>query len=136
MSDSPYNRRATDFKKHDIEAMIAAEDDPKQRSFLIVLNSINNSLMANTTVTTNLSTQFGEHLERFEEKVAEDARLLNQGKGAWKVAAWVLGAAQSIVVALALFAAKDISSIHEELVAGKNTDMRIEARLEKLEARK
>ena len=136
MNETPYARRATDSKKHDIEAMIAEENDPKQRSFLIILNSINNALIANTVATSGLSQKFDEHLTKFEEKVEEDSRMLNQGKGAWKVAAWVLGIAQSVVVALAMFAAKDLASIHEELIAGRMADSRLEVRLEKLEQKK
>jgi hypothetical protein len=124
------------MKRHDIEAMIAEENDPKQRSFLIILNSINNSLVANTQVTASLNNKFEEHLERFEQKVEEDAELLNQGKGAWKVAAWVLGAAQSVVIAAIVYAANDIKAIHTALHEGQLTDARIEARIERLESKK
>jgi hypothetical protein len=137
-----FNRRSSDSKKYDIESMIAEENDPKQRSFLIVLNSINNSLVANTVATSGLSVKFDEHLSKFEKKVEEDAQLLNQGKGAWKVAAWVLGSAQAILISLATFASNDLSSIHRSmadaksaLVAAQIVDARIESRVEKLEDR-
>lgn len=136
MSEVTFNRRASDIKRHDIESMIAEENDPKQRSFLIILNSINNSLVANTQVTANLSKQFEDHLKTFEDKVAEDAELLNQGKGAWKVAAFVLGGMQAIVVSAAVYAANDIKAIHTAIHEGQLTDARIEARIERLESKK
>lgn len=136
MTEQAYNRRASDTKRHDIEAMIAEENDPKQRSFLIILNSINNSLVANTAVTANLSKQFEEHLQKFEDKVEEDEKLLNQGRGAWKVAAWVLGTMQAAVLAAAIYAANDIKAIHDALHEGQLADARIAARVERLEAKK
>lgn len=130
------DRRATDRKKHDIEAMIAAENDPKQRAFLIVLNSINQSLEANTVVTSHLSSKFDSHLTAFEEKVKADAELLNQGKGAWKVIAWVLGGAQALLIGLAGFAATDLSAIHKDLNEGKRLDAQLDARVKSLEQKK
>lgn len=131
-----FNRRSSDVKRHDIESMIAEENDPKQRSFLIILNSINNSLVANTQATAGLSQKFEEHLTKFEQKVEEDAELLNQGKGAWKVAAWVLGGMQALVLAAAVYAANDIKAIHVAIHEGQLTDARIEARIDKLETKK
>ncbi|OXE36893.1 MAG: hypothetical protein CGW95_04730 [Phenylobacterium zucineum] len=136
MTDLPYARRATDSKRHDIEAMIAEENDPKQRAFLIILNSINVALMANTSATAGLSQKFDDHLTTFEEKVAADAEILNQGKGMWKVIAWGLGAAQAVVVALAVYAANDLDAIHKAIQAGHDEDIRMELRIKNLEEKK
>jgi len=135
MSDS-FARRSTDSKRHDIEAMIAAENDPKQRAFLIILNSINHALMANTSATAGLSQKFDEHLTKFEEKVEADAVILNQGKGMWRVIAWVLGAAQAIIMALAVYAANDLTAIHAALDRQHEDDVRMELRIKNLEEKK
>ena len=133
MSDLPFARRATDSKRHDIEAMIAEENDPKQRAFLIILNSINHALMANTSATAGLSQKFDDHLTTFEQKVAADAEILNQGKGMWKVIAWGLGAAQAVVIALAVYAANDLKALHLAIQTGHDMDVRLESRIERIE---
>jgi uncharacterized protein CbrC (UPF0167 family) len=108
-----FNRRASDLKMHDIESMIAEENDPKQRSFLIILNSINNSLVANTSATSELSKNFSDHLKEFEAKVAADAKIMNEGRGMWKVAAWLIGVAQAVVLAGGMKLVSELGGIHE-----------------------
>ena len=127
------NRRATDKRVHNIEEMIAEENDPRQRSFLIVLNSINNSLLANTRTITEVSGKLDAHLTAFEAKSAEDTALLNKGRGAWKIIAWVLGIAQMGVFAAYVAITSDLKNIHQELVTGALNDARIEARIANLE---
>lgn len=131
-----FNRRATDRKLLDIEAMIAAEDDPKQRSFLICLNSINASLMANTSATAQLASQFQEHIEAFEEKVVADEKIMNQGRGAWRVLAWVFGIAQAIVTSAIVYAASDLRDVHAAIQAGQIVDAKMDARISTLEKSK
>lgn len=106
------NRRLSNSKANDIESMIAEENEPKQRAFLIILNSINNSLMANTNTTSDVAIKLDEHLSRFEAKSAADAELLNQGRGAWKILAWVLGVAQIGVLAACTSVISDLKEIH------------------------
>lgn len=127
------NRRASDNRAHNIEDMIAEENDPKQRAFLIVLNAINQSLLANTRTIRDISEKLDDHLTNFEEHAAEDAAMQNKGKGAWKVAAWVLGAAQIAGLATWTTVSSDLKSIHETLQAGQVTDARIEARVLNIE---
>lgn len=127
------NRRATDKRFHNIEKMIAEENDPRQRSFLIVLNSINNSLVANTKTISDVSDKLDAHLTAFEEKSAEDTALLNKWRGAWKVIAWALGLAQMGVLAAYVSITTDLKTIHAELVQGSLTDARIEQRISVLE---
>jgi len=133
MTDTPFARRATDSKQHEIEEMIAEENDPKQRAFLIILNSINRALVANTSATAGLSQKFDDHLTKFEEKVEADAEILNQGKGMWRVIAYGLGAAQAVVIALAVYAANDLKALHDELQKGHDMDLRLESRIEHIE---
>ena len=76
-----YKRRQSDSKVGDIEALIAEENDPKQRAFLIILNSINSSMVANTEATRDVADKLDSHLSAFETKAESDAKLLNQGRG-------------------------------------------------------
>jgi len=107
------NRRISDNQSLDISQMIADENDPKQRAFLIVLHSINLNLEANTRTITDIADKLDTHIQTFESRVNTEDTLINQGKGAWKIMAWVLGIAQ--VAALGLWAnlQGDISSLKD-----------------------
>ena len=130
-----YKRRQSDSKVGDIEALIAEENDPKQRAFLIILNSINSSMVANTEATRDVADKLDSHLSAFETKAESDAKLLNQGRGAWRVLAWVLGTAQVVILGVSGYVFSDLQKIHQELVGGALTDARIEVRLTSLEKR-
>lgn len=80
----------------DIDELIMQEDDPKQRTFLIVMNNINLSLISNTKAVTDLRSEFGVHLENFKAHTTQEARIFNQGRGMWRVIAWVIAAVQVI----------------------------------------
>ena len=95
MSTQHSRRRSTDGAGSlDISQMIADENDPKQRAFLIVLHSINQSLEANTNTVKEISDKLEGHLEEFGDHVVREEKLLNQGRGAWKIFAWVVSIAQ------------------------------------------
>ena len=95
MSAQASRRRSSDGAGSlDISQMIADENDPKQRAFLIVLHSINQSLEANTHAVKEINDKLEGHLVAFGDHVVSEERLLNQGRGAWKIFAWIVGAAQ------------------------------------------
>ena len=72
-SDTQMGRRWSDGPGTlDISQMIANEDDPKQRAFLIVLHSINQALEANTSTVREISDKLEIHLEAFNEFVIAD----------------------------------------------------------------
>lgn len=105
-----------------IEEMILAENDAKTRALLVVLNSINLSLTANTSMTLELATKLDKHLSRFEEKEKEfhvlrrkDDEIINKGKGMWKVTAVVLSIVQIIVFSIASLLFLDLQDIHSKL---------------------
>ena len=129
-------RRATDKTVHDIEQMIAAEDDHKQRAFLIVLNSINNSLIANTHTIQEVSDKLETHLTNFETHTREEDALLNKGRGAWKVAAWVVGVVQVVGVGIWADTRNDIKTLHAAVAALTASDSRMDARVAVLERKK
>ena len=112
MAPQTPNRRASDNRALDIEELIAAEDDTKARAILIVLNSINNSLVANTKTIIDVSDKLDEHLTLYEQHTSAENERLNQGRGAWKVAAWVLGIAQMALIAGGSTILGEIRAIH------------------------
>jgi hypothetical protein len=118
-------RRASDRQTLNIEDMIANENDPKQRAFLIVLNSINNSLLANTSTIREVSTKLETHLTLFESHAEAEEALMNKGRGAWTVLAWVLGILQVAGFGLWSLARNDLAEIHSSLsaLASSDTDM-------------
>lgn len=131
-----YSRRSTDSRVGDIEALIAEENDPKQRAFLIILNSINASMMANTSATSQVAEKLDSHMSLFEKKAEADAKLLNQGRGAWRVLAWVLGTAQTVILGIAAYVFSDIQQVHTELNQIALTAAKTDARLGLLERNK
>lgn len=128
-----HSRRSTDSRVGDIEALIAEENDPKQRAFLIILNSINASMMANTSATSQVAEKLDSHMSLFEKKAEADAKLLNQGRGAWRVLAWVLGTAQTVILGIAAYVFADIQQVHTELNQITLTAAKTDARLGLLE---
>ena len=132
---SALQRRASDHRPLDIEAMIAEENDPKQRAFLIVLNSINNSLMANTKTTTDVAEKLDAHLTRYEEHTNGEAALINKGIGAWKVIAWTLGLAQSVLVVGVGYLSNDLKEIHASIQAGQVVDSKTAEQIKAIEAK-
>lgn len=127
------NRRSSDNRVGEIESLISEENDPKQRAFLIILNSINASMMANTSATSQVAEKLDSHMSLFEKKAEADAKLLNQGRGAWRVLAWVLGTAQAVILGIASYVFADIQQVHTELNQIALTAAKTDARLGLLE---
>lgn len=106
---TPYDRRIEDKKQEaklqaELDAMVAAENDPSKRATLMVLNAINRSLNQNTLVThtvkdqlTDLKTEFQDHVLGFARHAKDEEALLNKGRGAWMALAWFLGVVQIAV---------------------------------------
>ena len=116
-----------------IEDMIAAENDPKQRSFLIVLNSINNALLANTETVRDIKNSLDDHLAQYARHTQNDDELRNQGKGAWRVLAWVLGSAQAVLLGGAVALNADLRDIHAAVVTLQQADAVLAGRVGTLE---
>lgn len=112
MTDTPH-RRAADALGEDIDNLILAENDPKQRAFLIVLNSINKSLVANTQTIRDVSDRLDAHLTTFEQHQKRDDAVLNKGRGAWRAGAVFLGILQVVGVLLWNQAQADLSGINK-----------------------
>ena len=125
-----HNRRATDAAMSlDIDQMIMQEDDPKQRAFLIVLNSINNSLIANTETIKDVSEKLDAHLTSYENHVEQEDALLNRGRGAWRVMAWVISGVQVIGLGIWAMAREEIKEIHVMMQAEQKQLAQLESRV-------
>ena len=129
MTENPMRRETDKLASLDIEQMILSEDDPKQRAFLIVLNSINRSLIANTETIREVSEKLETHLEHFENHTKTEEALVNKGRGAWKVAAWVIGVAQVIGLGIWNEARTEIKDIHLALQKEQTMLMQLESRV-------
>ncbi len=121
---------------YNIEKLIAEENDPKLRAFLILLNEINQSLISNTETTRELSEKLDAHMTRFEEKTARDTSMLDQARGAWRVIAWVLGGVQVIGLGIWTYANSAIHDINAAQAQAQGSIARIELRLQALEGGK
>lgn len=109
------NRRASDKSKHndDIGELIKLESDAKNRAFLIILQNINLSLIANTQTVNDIDEQLKEHLDVYKARsIAEDA-LLNKGRGMWRIVSWVLGSAQLVMVWLMMQTYGELKDLHK-----------------------
>ena len=106
------NRRSTDNQSLDINQLIADESDPKQRAFLIVLHNINLSLEANTKTVRDIGDRLEEHITKFTDHANNEQIMVTQGKGAWRVMAWVLGVAQLMVIGLWTTVKTDLASLN------------------------
>lgn len=113
----------------DIDAMIAQEDDSKQRAFLIVLNNINKSLVANTETIREVSDKLEQHLEHFDKHTREEEALMNKGRGAWRVATWVIGIAQVIGLGIWVQAREELKDIHQAVSKSQIQLMQLESRV-------
>lgn len=119
----------------DIEEMIAREDDPKARTYLIILSSLHHALVANTSAALEIKCSLDEHLNNFEKQTEEHRALMNQGRGAAKVVAWVLGIVQVIGLAIWVEAKADLKGIHDALTAAQAVDIRANAKIDEHETR-
>lgn len=128
-------RRTTDATLSDIEKMILEENDPERRCMLIVLNAIAVNLHANTVLTQNLASKVEDHMVGFTAHVAAEEAMLNRGRGAWKVFAWVMTAAQALIVTTWVSAKSELVDIHATLQAAQITSAQVELRLKRLETK-
>ncbi len=129
--------------QHDIDSLIASEDDPKQRALLIVLQAINRSLIANTIATQQTQTDvekhradFSVHLKNFEAHAVNEEAIMNKGKGAWAILAVVLSLAQAIAIYGWQTSRTEIEAMKAEAHLAEVTHLKLQARIEQLEKAK
>lgn len=126
-------RRPADYRTVSIEDMIAAEDDAKQRSFLIVMNNMSINLQANTDMIQDISRKFESHQTKYEAQVDAEQERLHQGQGIKKAALWFAGVLQVVVLALCAQLTHSLIDINSSIAALRVVDARTEERVIGLE---
>jgi len=101
-----------EIAQNEIEGLIRSEADPRNRAMLLVLSKISSTLSANTALTREIGDKLEDHLTRYEAKAAADADAQSRALGAWRVIAWLLGAAQLMAYAGAGWVASEIKDLH------------------------
>ena len=126
----------------DIDALISSENDPGKRAVLIVLNSINRSLIANTIATemtqenvVKLGADFSIHLKNFEGHAMNEEMLMARGKGAWWVLSVVLAAMQAIAVYGWIASRNEIDGMKSQAHASEILHQQLQSRIDVLEKR-
>lgn len=128
--------RATDFTNLDIENMIASENDPEKRVFLIILNSINSALRANTATVGTLKSDFSTHIIEFQAHAVREEAIFNQGRGMWKIAALALAGIQILMGYVWMQVSAKLGDIDSKVTTSQINDTSHDARLRALEDRK
>ena len=92
-----------DAMEQEIMDMARTANDPKDRTYLLLLLRIVTSLEANTATTKEISAEILEHRAGFEQHrvefrkhVEDEAALFNQGRGMWRMWAAFFGLAQIV----------------------------------------
>lgn len=119
-SESPVlteRRREIDKMQQQIEDLIVAADNPKDKAFLLIMNKIAVSLDTNTFLTQSLSDEFQAHTKAFKNHEAAELSLINQGKGGLKVGMWLLGIIQTLVIVVASSQISELKDMRQELNA-------------------
>jgi len=126
--------------QNDIDALISAENDHSKRAVLIVLQSINRSLIANTIATEMTQIDMGKHradfnlhLKNFEAHAMNEEAIMNKGKGAWWVMAFVLSMVQAIAIYGWNASRNEIDLMKAEAHAAEITHQKLQNRIEILE---
>lgn len=96
----------------EIGELIKQENDPKTRAILMVLQSINLSLIANTQAVNDTDAQLKEHLIEFRTRTKDNDELMNKGKGMWRVISTIFVMAQAFLVWLMLQSLYELKGLH------------------------
>lgn len=125
----------------DLRQLIANEDDPKLRVLLMLVNTFNENLAANTiavdanaAAVKDIAAKLDGHLVAFEERAAKDDALKNEGKGAWRVIVWVFGGFQAVGLASMMYLSGELKDIHASIVLSQRVEAVLASRITAIEA--
>lgn len=109
---SGFNKRSVDKQQDDIAELIKMENDPERRALLIVLQAINNSLIANTSTVNAIDAQLTLHLIEYRQQTAanEAAKHHANGRNAWTK--WAMPTIQAACVAGLGYISSELASLH------------------------
>lgn len=80
-----------------IEALIQEESDPRERARLLVLYEIARVLIDNVAAQRETTEEFRAHRLEYDAHVKREEAFLNQGRGVWRVVAWVFALVQGVL---------------------------------------
>lgn len=80
-----------------IKDMIEQEPDPRERMRLLILLQISSILVDNVAAVQGLSDRLDVHDIKFDTHVDEESKLINQGRGMWRVMVFALLLAQGAI---------------------------------------
>lgn len=125
----------------DLRQLIANEDDPKLRVLLMLVNTFNENLAANTvavdanaSAVNEIAAKLDSHLLAFEQRAERDDAMRNQGKGAWRVLAWVFAAAQGVGAMVWMDTRNEIKDIHASILLSQRVESSLTSRITAIEA--
>jgi len=125
----------------DLRQMIAAENDPRQRVLLMLVQQGNDrwaentrAVQENAAAVQSIAKDLEALFTSFEERTKTDDALKNQGKGAGRILLAVIGAAQIIGLAVWTDTRADVKEANAALISSKTTAAVVEARLASIEA--
>ena len=98
-----------------IEELIVAADDPKDKAFLLIMNKIAVSLDTNTSLTQMLSDDFKSHTLAFSEHERKEMELINQGRGGFRVALALLAVLQVVIGFIITNTLSDIKDMRQDV---------------------
>lgn len=105
-----FNRRETDRDQAaEIERMISEESDARVRVQLMMMHKLTNAVAEISQNVSYLDKKFSTHAN-------DEAALVNQVKGGWKVAAWVFGIAQVVVAGAYMDMRMDVRTLKDAQV--------------------
>lgn len=90
-------RRADHSMQEKIKDMIEQEPDPRERMRLLILLQISSILVDNVAAVQGLSDRLDVHDIKFDTHVDEESKLINQGRGMWRVMVFALLLAQGAI---------------------------------------
>lgn len=136
MNENLKRRKSDVGQQEEINELIRNEQDPKNRAFLLVLQQIHQSLIANTETVNDVASKLDKHLTTYEQHAeAEEARI-NQGRGLWRVLAWMLGLLQVLVLTALGTAYHEVQLLHDHIAKDQVMDMEIVRKTCKEEVKK
>ena len=126
-------RLASQNRSSEIERMIANENDPARRANLIVLNSINNSIVTTVGLAQDMTERLETHIVNFDAHTKKEEKIYNTGRGMWLVLSVVLMTAQAMGTYFFVRLNDNINAISDSIAALQKSDIRLEGRLFNIE---
>jgi len=122
------HRRFTDVDKtQEIESLIMNENDPKYRTLLLVVHSLNTGIRENTAAQKTFQTDLLEHqkrldihLQEYRERAQTVESFINQGKGVrvalgwgWRIVLGLFAVMQTVIFMLASYYIDEMTNLRQ-----------------------